>query len=128
MQTYELFKKGSTGTGRQYVRNMWDADKIAVEFEIEAVGATPNVSWNVQGLVPGGDPAVAAHWVNLALVQADSTVAASNAAVTGNAVGKTFRFVDGQAFDDRFFDAIAVNINSNTNVTFSVRLHRQDKR
>lgn len=126
MLTYELFRSGSTGSAgtRQYVRNMGDAGKVAMELTVEAVGATPSISVNVQGLVPGGDPAVAAHWVNLATVTPDASVATSNAAITASAVGKTFRYVDGLA--SRFFDALGVIINSNTNVTFQVELHRQD--
>lgn len=126
MLTYELFKSGSTGgaSTRQYVRNMQEAKRVVMELEVSAVGATPSISVNVQGLVPGGDPATAAHWVNLATLTPDATVATSTAAITASTVGHTFRFVDG--LTSRFFDAIGVIVNSNTNVTYGIWLHRQD--
>lgn len=127
MQSFELFKTGSVGNGRAYALNQFSANKVAIEFEVEAVGATPTVTFNIQGLAPGGDPTDANHWSNLAMVQADSTVAASPTGVTVTAVGKTFRWVAGEAFDDRFFDGLAINITANTNITFRSALHRQDR-
>jgi hypothetical protein len=128
MLTYEINPTGSTGTDTSppanFIRNLHDAKRLEVEFEVTAVGATPTVTWNAVGLVPDGDPTVAADWITLALLQADSTVAASVAGVTRTAVGKDRRYIDG--LDKRFYDAIGIIITANTNVTFRSKLKRQD--
>lgn len=124
MLTYPVIKTGTTGTGRQYIANLQSAIRLEVEFIVEAVGGTPTLTYNVQGLRPGGDPTVAADWDNLGLLTADSTVAASNAAITVSAVGSTRRYIDG--LDKRFYDAIGVNVTANTNVTYRANINRVD--
>jgi hypothetical protein len=122
--SHDIAPKGSTGNGTFVIRNLWDVKRAEVEFEVEAVGATPTVTFAIEGLVPGGTPATAADWVVLAVIQADSTVAASNAAITVTALGKTRRWIDG--LDKRMFDAFRVNVTANTNVTYSARLKTSD--
>lgn len=125
MLTYTLHAVGSTGNTRAYIRNLQDMTRGEIEFKIEAVGATPTVSFVVQGLNIGGDPTVDADWSTLALGVADATTASSTTAVTVTAVGKTRRFIDG--LDKRFFDAIGILTSANTNVTFSSYLNRADR-
>lgn len=88
--------------------------KAYVEFQVEAAGATPAISWTVQGSHDG------TNWVDLEYVTDDSAVAAAKAAQTGVAVGTVRVFVDG--LDKRFWEYLAVNVASNTNVTYSARL------
>lgn len=126
MDSHILHPAGSTGNSRAYVRGLHAAEKFAIDFEVTAVGATPTITWNVQGLIPGGDPTVAAHWQTLALVTPDATVAASNAGIVATTVSRVWRFVAGVNFENRFFDGIAVNTTANTNVTYKSTLHRQD--
>jgi hypothetical protein len=116
---------GSTGTGRNYVRNFADATRVAVELIVEAVGGTPTLSYQVQGLRPGGDPTVAADWYTLSVLDPDASVATTNAPPAVTAVGKTTKYIDGLAL--RFFDAIAVNVTANTNVTFRTNIYRADR-
>lgn len=115
MITLKLFDIGSTGTGRGSAANTEDILRGEIEFQVEAVGATPAISWTVQGSADG------TTWVDIAYVTQDATVAASKAAQTGIAVAKTILFIDG--LDKRFFNFIAVNVSSNTNVTYSARLN-----
>lgn len=118
---HQVHPVGSTGNSRAYVMGVSrEPQRVEVELNVEAVGATPTATFTVQGLVPGGNPATASDWVNLALLQADSTVAASNAAVVLTTVGLTRRWIDG--IDKRFFDAVGVNVTANTNVTYSTKL------
>lgn len=124
MLTYDVHTKGTTGTGRQYIDGLSEATRLEVEFEVEAVGGTPTVTFQIEGLLPNTDPTVAANWVKLAYVTEDATVATSSAAITKTAVGKSRYYVDG--LDKRFFRAYAVNVTANTNVTYSSRLNRQD--
>lgn len=119
MLSFDLAKKGSTGTGTAFspvTGGLERVGRIAVEFEVEAVGATPTATFTVEGLMPDGTT-----WVTVALVQADSTQAASSTGVTVTAVGKTFRFVSGVDF--RFVRGLRINVSANTNVTFSARAH-----
>jgi hypothetical protein len=109
---------GSTGTGRFSAGNLRGARRLAVVFKVEAVGATPTVTFTVQGSLDG------TNWTTLAVAQLDSSVAVSNSPITMTAVGLTERFVDG--LDKRFYEFIAVNVTANTNVTFSAKAYQQD--
>jgi hypothetical protein len=112
---------GSTGNGLFKALGFSRASRIAVEFQVEAVGATPTVTIGLKGLMPGGDPAVASDWVVLGMQQMDSSVADNNTPFALTAVGRTVRFVGG--IDSRFFEGIAVDVTANTNVTFSARAY-----
>jgi hypothetical protein len=94
---------------------------LAIEFVVEVAGATPTVTFTIQSLAPGGDPAVAADWQDTGYVTGDSTVAAVKTALTRTAVGRTVVYVDG--LDKRFYDGIAVNISANTNITFRINAY-----
>lgn len=119
MLSFDLFKKGSTGTGRGSVAGLENilpgGAKALVEFEVEAQGATPTITFTVQGSLDG------TTFFDIAYVDGDATVAQSKAAKVVTTISKTFVFVDG--LDKRFFKALAVNVSANTNTTFSARLH-----
>lgn len=123
--TYTLHAAGSTGTGRQSIRNLADCTRAEIEFVVENVGATPTVTFQVEGLRIGGDPTVAADWTVLSLLTADASVATSSTAITVTATGNTRRYIDG--LDKRFFDALAINVTANTNITFHSNLNRADR-
>lgn len=124
MLTYQLHATGSTGNSRAFISNLSDARRIEIELDVTAVGATPTITFTVQGLVPEGDTSVAADWIPLSLVQSDASVATSNAAIVMTTVSKQRRFVDG--LDKRYFSAIAVESTANTNVTYQTKLKRVD--
>jgi hypothetical protein len=111
-----LAATGSIGTGRKSAHGFDPAPAIAVEFVVEAVGATPTLTFTIQGLKPGGSEAVETDWADVAYVDGDSTVAASKLGIVVTVVGRTVKYIDG--LDKRFFDTVAVNVSSNTNVTF----------
>lgn len=121
MLTFPLHVTGSTGVSRQSVRNANALSRVEVEVVVEAVGATPSLTFQVEGLVPGGNPATAADWVLLSLLQGDASVATASTPIAVSAVGTTRRFIDG--LDKRHFDALAVNVTANTNVTFRSNLN-----
>jgi hypothetical protein len=117
--SFDLAKKGSTGTGVAYAPvggGLERLNRLAIEVEVEAVGATPTMTYTIEGLMPDGTT-----WATLALVQADSTAAAATAGVTVTTVSKTFRYVAG--LDFRFVRGLRINVSANTNVTFSARAH-----
>lgn len=110
----ELAPSGSVGTGRKSASLGGAATtRVGIEFEVEAVGATPTVTFTVQGSYDG------VNWSDMQYVRLDSSVAASKAGVVRTAVGKEHLFVDG--LDKRFVRFVAVNVTANTNVTFSAR-------
>jgi hypothetical protein len=119
LNSHDLHVKGSTGNSRGSVAGLENVlsgnVKALIEFEVEAIGATPTVSFTIQGSLDG------TNFFDIAYVDPDSTVAASKTAKVVTTVGKTFVFVDG--LDKRFYKRIAVNTTANTNVTFSSRLH-----
>lgn len=109
----ELAPEGSVGNATFDAEGFGPAKRIAVEFEVEAVGATPTVTFKIQGAL--GDEDLS----DLQYVKADSSTAAAKTGIAVTAVGKTVVFVDG--LDKRLLDRIAVVTSSNTNVTFSAR-------
>lgn len=117
--SYTLHAKGTTGNSLAKINNTADFTRAALELEVEAVGATPTITFTVKGL-PVGMLDIAANYVAVALDQADATVASSSAAIVVTAVGKTRRFIAG--LSTRSFDAIAVDASANTNITYSTRL------
>jgi len=116
-----LAPKGSVGNARHAAHGLQTEQRVGIAFVVEAVGATPTATVTIQGLKLGGDPAVAGDWVDIAYVDADSTLAASKAAIVVTAVGRTVKYLDGTAL--RFFESIAVNVTANTNVTFSANAY-----
>ena len=113
----EMAKK-QTGTGRFSADiSGTAASRIAVEFEVDAVGATPTVTFTIQGSMDN------VNWTDMEYLTLDSSVAASKVGIVLTTVGKTQRFVNG--LDKRFPHYIAVNVSANTNVTFSARAHSE---
>ena len=119
---------GSTGNNNHTaITGVESARTLAIEFQVEAAGATPTVSFQVQGAVNrdaanlDGQPA-SDVWDNLALIVSDSTTAASSAAVTKTATGTFIYFVSGM--DLRRWRKIRLVTSANTNITYSARLHK----
>lgn len=120
MLAHDLHTKGTTGNQFAKIQRCADFSRAAVEIEVEAVGGTPTATFTVKGL-PVGMVDIAANYIPLALDQADATVASSNAPIVLTTVGKTRRFIAGLV--SRSFDAFAIDVTANTNVTYSTRLY-----
>jgi len=118
----QLAPKGQTGTGRFPAHVVPESPLIAIEFVVEAVGATPTVTYTIQGLRPGAESTDSAEWVDLMYLDMDSSVAASKAGIVATTVSRVVKYLDG--LDRRFFEAIAVNVSANTNVTFRANLYQ----
>jgi hypothetical protein len=116
-----LAPTGSTGTGRKYAGTFSPVLGLAVEIVLEVVGGTPAFTFTIQGLEPGGDPTVAADWNDVAVVVANSLTAATVTPSVSIAVGRTVFYIDG--LDKRFFERIAVNVATNTNVTYRINAY-----
>jgi hypothetical protein len=104
----ELAPKLSTAVQRYSAAGLSSARRLYIRFEITTAGTT--VVFNIQGSNDG------VTWTNLSYVTPDATVAAATTAITKNLVGVTEAFIDG--LDKRFFDQYAINVTSNTGVTF----------
>lgn len=121
LNRHDVATTGTTGTGRHAIGNMAEASSpILFVFEVESVGATPTVTFTLQGVMNEG---AAADWQDINYVTGDSAAAAAKTAITKTTTGKTWLFVDG--LDKRFFDQLAINVSANTNVTYSVRAYFQ---
>ena len=118
IDSHYLAPVGSTTVQRYSLANMSEVWRAAVQFTIESVGATPAISWTVQGSLDGS------RWYDLEYLTPDSAVAASKAAITSVTTGvlnATLLYLDG--LDRRFFKYFAVNVSANTNCTFNAQLH-----
>lgn len=109
-----LAGSGTTGTGRFSAAGMDEFSHVAVVVNRTAIGATPAISWTVQGSLDG------TNWTDVAYVTSDATVASSKAPQTTATVAQTILFVDG--LDKRRFTHLAVNVSANTNITFNAKL------
>jgi len=114
-QTHELAPSGSTGNNTHdgvFVGGSYDA--VAFLFEVEAVGATPTVSWKIQGSLDGS------NWHDLGYItDASDTVATATRAAT--AVGAQVSFLSNPVA--RKYNHFRLVTSANTNVTYSSEMH-----
>jgi hypothetical protein len=110
---FTLAKPGSTGTGTFAGDATGGLERSArVAVTVSPTGGTSMV-YTIEGLMPDGS------WQALATVKADSTVAASSAAITTNAGTVEVRFVSG--LDARFIKGIRLNVSANTATSFGAK-------
>lgn len=114
-QDHELAPVGSTGNNTHdalRVGGVYDA--LAVEFEVEAVGATPTVTWKVQGSADG------TNWYDWGYItDASDTIATATRSMT--AEGTQINFLANPVA--RKYKHIRVVTSANTNVTYSARAY-----
>lgn len=116
MVEINVHAKGSTGNSSAVVQHADGlGDRILVEFEVEAVGGTPTITWQIEGSNDGST------WTAVSLLQADASVATTNAAIVATTVSKVWRYIDG--LDKRWFSQLRVRTTLNTNVTYSSRFY-----
>jgi hypothetical protein len=90
--------------------------RIAFEFVVEAVGATPTVTFKYQGSMDGS------NWFDIFYVtDASDTPSAATRVVT--AVGRSLQWLS-LAGLVRFFAYYRLVTTSNTNVTYSANIHQ----
>lgn len=111
--------RNATGTGRVSEAGCETIQRALIEFNVTAVGGGPAISWKVQGSLDGS------IWEDLSYVVADAGTAAASAAIT-TPITVTKKWVWINGLDSRFWKYIGVNVASNTNVTYTVTLWRQD--
>lgn len=106
---------GTTGNNTHTVGLSPQETQVAVDIVVEAAGATPTATFTVQGSADG------TNFYPLSLLQADASVATSNAAIVLTAAGDTLRYVDG--LDKRFLRNLRVVVSANTNITYHINAH-----
>lgn len=113
-----LANKGSTGnvTSAALLANP-DAEEMAVQFVVEAAGATPTVTWKVQGSLDG------VNYVDVSYITPATSVAAV-AAKTLTAVGVDIIFLDQPA--TRQYKFLRLVVSANTNITYRCELYLTD--
>lgn len=87
-----------------------DADSHAVEFIVEAAGATPTVTFSVDGSFDG------TNFFPIGFTDSNANAFATTKVVT--AVGRYVVFIAGFAGNERFFQFLRVNTAANTNITY----------
>jgi hypothetical protein len=112
----ELAPKLSTAVQRYSAGGLSSARRAYVRLEVTAIGATPSMTYTIQGSNDDG-----ATWADLEYVTPDSAVAVSKAAVVVTTVSVAQYFIDG--LDKRFFDKYAINVSANLNVTFKADIY-----
>jgi len=122
-----LAATGSTGNNNHASVELGpETSQLAVAFIVEAVGATPAVTFKLQATFDRAkdvaDGAVA--WFDLLLIPADSDTGAVGSTVT--AVGQYARYL-AQAHS-RFVRRVRLVTSSNTNVTYRAHLHAVNSR
>ncbi len=126
-RTFELAPTGSTGNiNGTAVTGIEDGRTVALVFQVGAVGATPTITYKIQGAL-NRDPGIKLDsqpasdvWDDLSLVVSNPATAAITSD-TKTATGTFIYFVNG--VDIRRWRKIRLVTSANTNVTFSARLH-----
>jgi len=109
MDPVTLAPTGSVGTlTGEKVALPEDADRLAVQLVVEAIGATPTISWKAQVSVDG------TNWSDARYITEASETAAV-AVVTRTAVGQDTIFV---LIGDRGWRFYRLVVTANTNVTY----------
>ena len=110
-----LAATGQTGNNTHTAVEVGDENsQSAFEFVVESVGATPTVTWKVQGSMDGS------NFYDLAyLTDATDTVAVATR--TATAVGRQIAFLSRPT--DRFYRYFRVVTTLNTNVTYSAVMY-----
>lgn len=111
-QKYSLAAAGSTGNNTHTAVQATGRanDQVAVQFVVEVAGATPTITWKVQGSEDN------VNWYDLLYVT-DASDTASAATRVATAVGTQIEFVDaeGTAREYAFFRLVTT---ANTNITY----------
>lgn len=112
-----LAASGSTGNNTHSKARLGDAYVgVGVEFVVEEVGATPTVTWKVQGSIQA-DETSPEQWYDLAYItDADDTLAVGT--IVSTAVGRKVIFLSNPG--SRRYKWLRVVTTSNTNVTYRV--------
>ena len=104
---------GSTGNNTHSAVQMNEgAHSIELVFNVESVGATPTVTFGIQGSLDG------TNWDPVLSIPAGSDTAALTQAAT--AVGQTMLAVERS---ERFFSQYRLVTTSNTNVTYNAAFY-----
>lgn len=109
-----LAAAGSTGN----VTGSWvalytadDVEAIGFQFVVEAAGATPTVTWKIQGSLDGTNA------YDLSYIT-DATDTAATATRTATAAGAQVNFLNKGTGESRAYKYYRVVTTSNTNITF----------
>lgn len=97
------------------------ARSVAVEFIIEVAGATPTVTYKLQGTMDTSAAPPASSWFDLIAVPSGSDTAAITA--TQTAVGSFLTFLDQVGL--RFANQFRLVTSANTNVTYRANLYTE---
>jgi hypothetical protein len=122
-RTIPLAPKGSTGNGSFAIGGMDSAAAVCLEFQVEAVGATPTITYKLQGSVnvrPDDPNPPTEFFEDLELVFTD-TATTHVKTDTKTATGTFVYWVEGLL--PRAFRRYQLVTSANTNVTYSARLH-----
>ena len=94
-----------------------DAENASVEFVVEAIGATPTVTWKVQVSDDGS------AWFDAQYVT-DSSDTVATAAITATTVSTAIVFL---RLKDRDWRLVRLVVSANTNVTYRSELRQADR-
>jgi hypothetical protein len=117
-----LAPAGSTGNNTHNSVHIEGYDALSVEFVVEAIGATPTVTWKVQASPDDVSVSDAnAHWYDLGYVT-DASDTISVATQVSTTVGAKIIFLSNPAA--RKYRRFRVVTSANTNVTYRVEANR----
>jgi hypothetical protein len=123
MATYtkQLAPTGTVGNNTHTASDeMRDADRVAIQINVENVGATPTATFTIEGSVDG------VNWYTVPVVDPISDTL-STAAIVLTAIGLSLRWLWLGAGGARFFKNYRVRVTANTNVTYSIVAAWQDR-
>lgn len=100
------------------------SDQCAVHFHVDAVGATPTVTFKVQAAMESGDvDDASSHWFDIAMQPSDTAGASEVTNVTKTAIGVYTYYLQ---MAQRFFKKLRLVTSANTNVTYHAHVYARD--
>jgi hypothetical protein len=113
---------GSTGSQTHASVELAPYDTIAFQFVVEVAGATPSVTWKIQGSVDENIVSDAnSNWYDVFYVT-DSSDTGATTAITQTTLGAKLIFLDNPVA--RRYRKFRVVSSANTNVTYRCEAHR----
>ena len=112
-----LAPTGTTGNNTHTAVPASNGSRFGVQFVVEAAGATPTVTWKVQGSFDGK------NWYDLEYVT-DASDTGAAATRTATAVGAQAEWLD-LAGGSRFYSQFRLVTTANTNITYRGELYVQ---
>lgn len=112
-----LASAGSTGNNTHTATSVGPADTVAFQLVVEAIGATPTITWKIQGTIDG------TRFYDLAYITTSSDTVATTAVTVASPAANDGSLIFLSNPVARQYHQYRVVTTANTNVTYRVEAY-----